>query len=120
MGEDLSLPFLTRQMLKFQHGARFEIEVRTTQGKARTYKVTGATREGLFIFEFSEIAGAAPVSNTFALPDIPLWVTIVGDDALGYSNDTYAELYLRINGERVHLLAGGYIGVFSGISRPTI
>lgn len=107
-------------MLKFQHGTSFGLEIATNQSINETLVVSGATREGPFTFEWPITSVAQTTTQTFALPDIPIWLS-VGDASSGlHANEIYAELYLTINGIRVHLFGSGYITGFGSITWPAI
>ena len=120
MEEDLQLPFTTRQMLKFQHGTSFGLSITTTQDINETIIITGATRSGPFIFEMAITAAAQNNTQTFALPDIPIWVTVGDASSTIHQNRIYAQCFLTINSDRMHLLAAGYISGFGSITWPAI
>lgn len=107
-------------MLKFQHGTSFGLSITTAQSINETLVVSGATREGPFTFEWGITSAAATTTQTFGLPDIPIWLSVGDASSTLHANEIYAELYLTINGIRVHLLASGYITGFGSITWPAI
>ena len=112
------LPFPTREMLKFGQQAVFQLRVATQIRTSRTLVLTGATREGTFIFDFTPAVGAE--INNFSVPDIPIWISlgeVSGDFA---ANEIYARVYLVLNGDRVQMLGSGYIVAGGGLTWPAI
>lgn len=69
-----NLPFITRKMLAFEHGAKFQLLVSYVTSNVETVRITGSTREGPFTFDIPLAAGVQTGSSYFGIPDIPLWI----------------------------------------------
>lgn len=114
-----SLPFLTRDMLKFGTIAKIEMVVTAWSNIATRIKIAGFTREGQFSYKMDLAAVAAPATQTFSLTDIPTMVG-VNYDQFGAINqgDIYASVQLRINEDISYQLCAGYLGPYVGLSYP--
>lgn len=111
-------PFLTRNMLAFEHGNSFALTLVARAHTTRVVMVRGFTREGPFTFRASITGDAAFSVNTFNIPDIPIMVSVVHLDGNGEANATFAILYLSMNGTRYGVLCQGNLGAYQGLSWP--
>lgn len=110
--------FLSRDQLAFQEGASFALEVSTGSATAVPMELTGMTREGPFKLNFTTDGLSVIETNSFRIPDIPIWITLRSRDADLRVNDVYAMIYLTINGEKNQMLCTGSVGQFYGINWP--
>lgn len=113
------LPFLTRKMLAWEHGATFDIEIITRSDDNSTVEVIGFTREGPFTFNFDLVNTQLVQSNIFRIPDVPISVSVHTQTAGVQFGESYATIYLRANQTRIMRLASGFISSQAGISYPS-
>lgn len=115
----LGLPFLTRDMLAFEHGVKFSLRITTQSVDAQTMFIRGLTREGRFIFNHIMSANSLPISSTFRIPDFPIMVSaslaIEGFD----QGDAWVRLALVIDDDVIFELASGLVYSNKGISWPS-
>ena len=117
-GDLNSLPFLTRKMLKFEHGAAFSLEITLVSVSADPITIRGFTSEGPFVF--SIIPGTTAVKETFSrrIPDIPIFLSVTRAADEAAQNMAYVMVELGINGNVSCVLCQGYPNGTSGISWP--
>ena len=113
-----SLPFLTRDMLSWQEGVIFDIEVNSYGLAAVEFKLIGATREGMFAYNFTPNGTGGEQSFFFGIPDIPIFLTTFTDSPQVELGEEYATIYLRANKTRILKLAAGFISKQAGIGYP--
>lgn len=114
----LPLPFIVRDMLRFEGAAAFDLEVTTASDTAEAVEVTGMTREGFFRFNFTTTSDSLRISRTFAIPDLPTWVNVRPTGLTGQANAINALVYLLINKTRVQLLCQGQLSHMYAINWP--
>lgn len=117
----LSLPFITREMLKFEHGAKLQIRVALQDTATRVLRIRGGTRDGVFTHRFEAVVGDGTLENfDFDIPDFPLFVTLESTITTHYRGVTYARLFLLVNGDIFQALGGGWISFQSAVSWPQV
>lgn len=112
------LPFLVRDMLRFEGAAAFDLELTYHSMVAVRLEITGMTREGPFRYNLTTNTTGLATTAIFALPDIPITVNVRISDATPVPNYIYAMLYLRVNSTKNTLLCQGNLGGSYGISFP--
>lgn len=113
-----NFPFITRKDLSFEHGTTFDLEVVSYAIVTGAVQLIGVTKEGPFVFAFSNPGTSARTSNIFPIPDIPIFLTLHGNVTTMRRGEFYGIVYLRMNGTRVLRLCGGYVARDHGISYP--
>jgi len=114
-----ALPFLVRDMLNFEHGTTFGLQLDYQSNLAdQEIYIRGATKSGPFIFHLSTNEQTAPATVTYRLPDMPIWVSI--DDAEAHlSGNIFVRVALTLNGNLIYSLMSGYIWNLHTLSWPT-
>jgi len=112
------ISFLTRKMLKFEHGVAFDLQLSLFSNDTNAFSIIGMTREGIFKFNVIPAATGNEETFTFRIPDIPTFVTVFTTSGLVERGDLWGTLFLRANGERILKLASGYISKQSGLNWP--
>lgn len=115
----LTLPFLTRDMLAFEHATAFAVRIRTQSDIAQTVFIRGFTREGPFEYAHTPTNDRAVTTEVFRLPDIPIFISVVDDTGGLEQGQIFAELAMTINGEVVYSLCSGFVYSNKAISWPT-
>jgi len=114
----IQYPFLTRDMLNFEQGSQFQLVI-TSRGRfAANLTIQGATRAGLFTLRHTVVAGYGLTTQSFNIPDIPIWITVSNPDEGSGRGQTFVALNLAINGDMLHQLCAGYVAQRKGISWP--
>jgi len=116
-----ALPFFTREMLNYEHGTKFRLRLLIQDIQGFTTRIVGTTREGLFSFRVTPtvLTGAVQEFN-FDIPDIPMFVSVFTEEAQLARGNTYVQLFLTANGDRILRLGAGYISAMSAISWPLV
>lgn len=111
---DSSLPFVHRDMLDFESGATFGLRIQSRSSISDRVTIRGATRAGTFVLQHTTDLNGGLQEETFNLPDLPIWVSVV-DNATAYlRGELYVNVDLIVNGDPVHSLLAGY--TYSGLS----
>jgi hypothetical protein len=117
---DIQLPFVTRDMLRFKHGAKFELVVSALSTLSVPIICSGYTREGPFTFTIPLTADADFASVTLAIPDFPIAVGLnYAYGTTAYFGDFFGSISLKLNGDTSIVLCSGYFGPGIGISYPS-
>ena len=114
------LPYLLRDMLRFEYGAKVELVVTTQAGAVYKVNIVGATREGLFKYEHTTVAGSLGKEERFSIPDIPIWVSAIGKDESIPRGDLYLYVNLAINKDNIHTLFSGYVSWKVSLTWPAV
>lgn len=114
----LSLPFLTRKMLAFEHATTFKLKVSAISSVAANIRIRGFTSEGPFTFRHVTVSDSILEEETFALPDIP--ISIAAFDTAGslIQGECFMALKLQINGDDYMQLCAGYVYDPKGLTWP--
>ena len=107
--DTLSLPFVTREMLKFEHGAAFALEVKSKSNVVENILITGITREGQFIFRFTTNGNGLIETFSFRLPDIPIYISTDDDGSAIEPGTVFLAISLTVNETVLYQLASGYV-----------
>lgn len=115
------LPFLVRDMLAFEYAASIELVITARSKSADEINVVGATREGLFKYTFltNTSVDTAQVVR-FAIPDLPIWISITDRDGAIVLGAVYIKADLAINGDTIHALTSGYVYNIKSLSWPAV
>jgi len=104
-----SLPFLTRDMLAFQESAVLGLLVQSRGVSDSDITITGATREGPFSLRHSIGSTGAFTSESFRLPDVPIWLSVIDIDESSGPGLSFVSVSLTVNGNVIHNLMSGYV-----------
>lgn len=117
--QNLSFPFVTRDMLSFEEGATFRLHLQAKTNSTGTIQITGATREGIFAFNFIPAGLATLQEAFFNIPDAPLWITVSNLTQDASEGQIYVAVDLQINQSLLYTLCSGYVYWGHEISWPT-
>lgn len=116
--EKLSLPFLTREMLKFDHGTTFALQVTSRSTTVERVFISGMTREGNFSFSFVTNGNGVQETQTFRIPDVPIFVsTDDGGNAFSFGT-IFMVIALTANENVLQQLTSGYVYNLHHLSWP--
>lgn len=104
-----SLPFVTRDMLKFGSSSKLQLRIQTTTNVDETLLITVVTREGTTTYTQVVTAVAAVKVNTFALSDIPIFLAISSTSGSIFQGDIYSTATLLINGNPIFQFCSGLV-----------
>ena len=113
-----SLPFLTRDMLRWGREATFSLRLRAKTVLAGTMQLSGITREGPFTFDIVLIADENFQTFTLRVADVPILVTMSTDDSTYGQGGIFASLELLINSDISFPLATGLVYLQKSVSYP--
>jgi len=117
--QPLIFPFLTRKMLKFEHGTNFTLRIHHYANATGEIEILGATREGPFRFTRGHAGDLALETQDFNVPDVPIFITIRTSNSSHLRGDQYVMLNLFIDGNEHVLLTQGYISHMESVSWPS-
>ena len=121
MSQDLNkypLPFVTRDMLAFEHGTPFELIVEFIADTVDPFEIRGYTREGPFTFLIVPANTNSISELSFRIPDIPVAVSVNYNAASTEVAFAHISLYLGMNTNRITMLTSGAISTVHGVSWP--
>lgn len=113
-----SLPFLTRDMLTFENGLTFALRVDMQSDTLATLALRGMTREATFEYKATTASNSLITSATFALSDIPIFVTIEDSGRAFVQGSCFITISLLANGVVVQQLISGYVYAQKALSWP--
>jgi len=113
-------PFLTRDFLRFKHGATYSLRVVTQSSDTSDIVITGMTRDGTFrrLVTLDGIGGEQIV--TIPLTDFPIFVSVADNTGSMQQGSCYASVELLANQERFMTLVTGFVYSVHGITWPPI
>lgn len=111
-------PFITRKMLSFEHGIAFSLQLRSHGVTGTQIKIQGVTKEGPFTLTQTVSATGAEVSNTFRIPDIPIFLSVVDTDLSINQGQCFVRVSLLANGVEIRQLTTGYVYQFHSVAWP--
>src|SRR3972149_8142483 len=114
----ISYPFVTREMLAFKHASSFSLILNIIARATDGIEIRGMTKEGPFTFLFSPVGDGSIETFTFAVPDIPIFVSVTPSPDAAIATDAYVTLHLAVNGNRMMKLCQGIITFLSSVSWP--
>jgi len=106
----LSFPFLTRNMLSFEHATSFSLIAQIMAEGNDPIELRGFTREGSFTFSIVPTTSGTEEQFIFNIPDIPIAVSSFAAPVIGSSVRCHVTVHLGINGGRMYTLFQGFIG----------
>lgn len=114
----LQLPYLLRDMLRFEGSVSFGLRLQLRSYVAGTLTIRGCTREG--IFTYKQVIAAATTMQTFnfRIPDVPVIISVIDEALNRIQGTTYCSLSLTANDEVIYKLCSGYVYDMKGISYP--
>lgn len=118
MDELLGTPFLNRKMLAFEQGSAFALRISSQSISAGSLTIRGMTRAGIFTYTHQTNTTGLIQTELFALPDLPIMVSVVDETGSISEGDCYVTLSLLANGDKLHELAAGYVYQSKSISFP--
>lgn len=112
------LPYILRDMLRFEYGTKFALNVSYRAFGTDSFNVVGATREGIFKYTVAPTADTSTHQLKFNIPDLPIWISVV--DKLGQivRGELYVNVALEINDDKIHVLTAGYVYSTQALSWP--
>lgn len=114
----LTLPFISRSQLHFEHGNAFSLELEYMANVASEILIVGYTREGIFKFADTHTGNSTIDTTTFRIPDIPIQLSVHTITGTVERGEVWATLFLTINGERVAKLCSGYVSRQQSLTYP--
>jgi len=106
---DLMLPFVTRDMFRFKGGATYLLTVNIRSSSPNPMKITVLTREGPSTFQMVNPGDGTITTQTFKIPDIPIYVSCAVQLGASYKMEYYVKVGLQINGDPIVELMQGYV-----------
>ena len=116
--EDRLLPFVNRSQLAFSHGATFRLQIRHLGRDTIPIEIFGFSKEGQFKFVRSHAGDSAPELETFALSDIPIFVSVRIPTSSTPRGAHFVKISLIINDNPAIALASGYVTSTEDVSWP--
>ena len=114
----LLYPFLTRDMLAFEHGIVFELRIDMQADTIAELSIRGMTREATFEYKATTGNDSLISSEKFALSDIPIYVTIEDTNHDLDQGAAFVTISLLANGVVVQQLTSGYLYAQKALSWP--
>ena len=111
-------PFLTRKMLAFEQATAFGLNLSLNGRLGQTVAIRGFTKEGTFNLKIPVVADGVPQTNTFKIPDIPIFISVVDALANASQGDCYVELRLTVNDVTAYALCSGWVYKNKSVSYP--
>jgi len=114
----LQLPFLTRNMLEFEHGLTFALRITTQADSITNLTIRGLTREGVFTFRHITSSSGAANTETFRIPDMPIMVSVIDGDGGLIQGGCYVSLTVTTNEDILYQLCSGFVYSQKALSWP--
>lgn len=105
-------------MLKFEHGAAFELTGVIKSGGARLVTISGYTKENHFTFKIQTGSGLQTKVLAFRIPEMPIAVLVSSNTSAIGANDIYVNLNLSVAGSPFIHLCKGFLGPNTPIAWP--
>lgn len=113
-----SLPFLTRDMLRFGASTKIELRIDMQADTAAALSISGITREGTFTYKATTPSNSLNTSVSFQLSDIPIMVSVKDTSGVLEQGMAFVALSLVINGDVVQQLTSGLVYSQKALSWP--
>ncbi len=113
-----SLPFFTRDMLRFGQQAKVELRIDMQADTAAALSISGITREGSFTYKATTPSNSLNTSQTFGLSDIPIMVSVRDTAGVLEQGSAFIALSLVVNGDIVQQLTSGLVYNQKALSWP--
>ena len=112
------LPFPTRDMLAFGKEDSLDIEILVVTDNTSDIFISGITKNAPFRYKIRTAGSLTLESFIQAMDDIPIFLTTEVTGASWTATNLWAEIYLRVNQNRVLKLCSGYVSRARGLSWP--
>lgn len=113
-----SLPFLTREMLKYANRAGIKLVIRSQSFELTHIQIKTTTRDGFSTFKHTTSDDTEIKEEKFALDNIPIFVSVVDGSQENDQGQVYVEVSLELNGVIVHQLCAGLVYTLKGLTWP--
>lgn len=112
------LPFLTRDMLKFEGTVDFKLRIISQSNSTSNIAIKGITRDSQFTYQHTPLSTGAEKSEDFAITDIPIFISV--QDVLGsyVQGACFIKLFLLINNDIAFEFCSGNVWYHNGQSYP--
>ena len=111
--------FLTRKMLDFEHAVSFGLKIWSQCTSDNVIQIRGFTKEGPFQFTHTTDSSADTKTETFRLPDIPIFVSAHSKSNTLRHGSVFIRGMLTINGDDIMGLFSGYVSAEQAPSWPS-
>jgi len=118
MDDPKSLPFLTRKMLDFEHGTKFELGLNIWSCSSETIIISGLTKDGPFSFKVIGPNNCSRTNKLFNITDIPIYLSVIVTTGNIDRGKVYADIYLNVNSTKVYSFISGYVTTTVGLTWP--
>lgn len=115
-----SLPFLTREMLKWGNTASLKLRVTVGACSANPVALKGLTRSGTLDLEFTPGATGEVTQKYLAIDDMPIWISVVDLGRSFAQGECWASVELYVNGDKTITLCSGQVYRDHGITFPAV
>lgn len=116
--DELSVPFVTRKMLNFEHGLTFSLKIVSQSNTATTLTIRGMTREGLFSLRHTTLGTGATATDTYRIPDMPVFLSVSDEAGALKQGDCYITIGLLAGTDRLFELGAGFVYSQKSVSFP--
>lgn len=117
--KEYPLPFITRKMLNFEFGTRFELKIFARSKTTDEINIVGATKEGVFTYKHITSTSDSGNTATFSLSDMPIWITVCDINNAIKQGNLWVKVDLQVNGNILQTLCSGYVHQYKSITWPT-
>lgn len=114
----LQLPYLLRDMLRFEGSVSFGLRLQLRSYVAGSLTIRGCTREGIFTYKQVIAPSTTMQTFNFRIPDVPIVLSVIDEALNRIQGTTYCSLSLTANDESIYKLCSGYVYDMKGISYP--
>lgn len=105
-------------MLSFEQGVTFSLRIDMQSDTAAALAIRGMTREGMFTYSATTGSNSLITQATFALPDIPIYITVEDAGRVLAQGSAFVSVSLLANGNVIQQLVSGYIYGQKALSWP--
>ena len=105
-------------MLAFEQTVTFSLRIDMQSDTAAPLAIRGMTREGMFTYSTTTAADSLITQATFALPDIPIYITVEDSTRTLTQGSAFVSVSLLANGNVIQQLVSGYIYGQKALSWP--
>lgn len=118
MPKDLALPFLTREMVRFEQATVFGLRIVSVSSIVATVIIRGATRNGIFTLRHTLTSAGSENTENFNIPDLPIWLNATVSSSGSQVGQIYIRCSLTANGDSLQSLFSGYLYDTNTLSWP--
>lgn len=105
-------------MLGFEYAASFQLQVRSKSRSAAALQIRGTTRQGPFVLSHVTLADASTKTETFNLPDVPIWISVIDLVPVFGQGRCFVSINLAINGNPLYALLAGNVSRNKSLTWP--